>query len=228
MATQAVLFDAVGTLIFAKPPVAQVYYQAGRRCGSQLDEREVGARLQHFIPLRLYQNELGHRSHETSQRDMVRRWQQIVGDVFDDLHDTTSLFEHLWRHFSEGSNWALFSDVSPTLRELRDAGIKVGVASNFDDRLDRIVRQLRLVNDPCHVFHSARLGVQKPAREFFDKIQAQLALQPDQLVMVGDDWRDDFRAPRRAGWKSYWLTREDSTASENKLTSLQQLLDVIV
>jgi putative hydrolase of the HAD superfamily len=224
---KAVMFDAVGTLIYANPPVAEVYHGEGLRHGSQLPASEVQDRLKHFIPLRLYQNDLGGRSHETSQAELVRRWQSIVRDVFDDMDDTSSIFADLWHHFAQPSSWALYPDVASTLHALRDADIDVGVASNFDDRLDRLCDELRLVGDVSRVFHSARLGIQKPAIRFFRKIESALLLRPDQLVMVGDDWQDDYQAAQLAGWHSRWLKREGPAAHASELTSLRQVLDVI-
>ena len=227
MAIKAVMFDAVGTLIYADPPVARVYHREGRRFGSQLDEQQLHDRLLEIIPLRLYRNEAGNVSHETSQEDLLRRWQQIVRDVFDDLDDTSSIFETLWSHFAQPDHWALFPDVLPTLESLRGAGVGIGVASNFDDRLDRICLDWQLVSAATHVFHSARLGVQKPAVDFFRKIEAEVELRPNELMMVGDDWRDDYQAPRQAGWHACWLRRDAATTDSDELSSLTQLLDVI-
>lgn len=227
MTIKSVMFDAVGTLIYASPPVAQVYYSEGLRQGSQLTASQVQDRLQQFMSVRLDQDAAGQRSYETCQEEWVRRWRQVVRDVFEDLADTSAIFEALWFHFARASSWALYPDVGPALQALRGNGIEVGVASNFDDRLDPICQELCLAGDSSRVFHSARLGVQKPGLAFFRRIEAELELRPDELAMVGDDWQDDFQAARQAGWHSFWLRREGQAAEANELTSLRQLVDVI-
>src|SRR5262245_9689568 len=41
---RAVLFDAVGTVLYPNPPAATAYYEAGQRFGSRLSAAEVARR----------------------------------------------------------------------------------------------------------------------------------------------------------------------------------------
>ena len=143
-AVRAIMFDAVGTLIFANPNVVDVYHGLGAAHGSGLTPKRVGDRFQAAVDLfhRLPTQEDS--PWATSQDQEFQRWQAIVADVFVDLSDTSKLFEALWTHFAEPENWSVYADVHATLKKLRDRGFQLGIASNFDRRLEPIVEQLKL------------------------------------------------------------------------------------
>ena len=46
-----------------------------------------------------------------------------------------NVFDKLYSDFCGGSTWEVFPDVYPTLKQLKAAGLSLGVVSNFDDRL---------------------------------------------------------------------------------------------
>ena len=46
-----------------------------------------------------------------------------------------NVFDKLYSDFCEASTWEVFPDVHPTLKQLKAAGLSLGVVSNFDDRL---------------------------------------------------------------------------------------------
>ena len=92
---QTVLFDAVGTLIYAAPPVADVYQAAGRRQELELSTREIDQRFRQA--LRVHPSD----STEITEQSEHRRWRTIVDDVFPELTaGFAELFVELWNHFA--------------------------------------------------------------------------------------------------------------------------------
>ena len=55
--------------------------------------------------------------------------QELRSDVI------ANVFDKLYSDFCEASTWEVFPDVHPTLKQLKAAGLSLGVVSNFDDRL---------------------------------------------------------------------------------------------
>src|SRR5262245_59513218 len=109
-----ILFDAVGTLIFADPPVAEAYLTAGREFGSRLDAALVAARFRQALQGETAQRADLHRA-ATSEAAEIARWRRIVASVLEDLPPDAveQAFQSLWRHFAEPKHWRLFDDVAP-------------------------------------------------------------------------------------------------------------------
>src|SRR5687768_14880222 len=153
-----VLFDAVGTLIYADPPVAEVYQAAGRKFGSRLEASEI---QQRFRIAWAAEAEAGSSLTRpaTSEFAELARWRQIVAAVFGDVPPESAgrLFQSLWLHFACPQSWRLYGDVEPALRGLRQRDCRLGIASNFDGRLLKIVQSLSGLAACERVFVSSQL-----------------------------------------------------------------------
>lgn len=217
-AVRAVLFDAVGTLIYPNPPVALVYRDYGRRFGSMLSEDEIATRFRHAFDQSRSANL------PTSHAREFACWRKIVADVFCDVaHDIDSLFEQLWQHFAQPEHWRVFDDVAPIWSTLREREFVIGIASNFDDRIRNILAALLPLSDCRHVFYSAEIGFAKPNPSFYSTVQQRLSLPPAEILIVGDDRENDFDAPRRAGWQALHLRREYDRSDGTIIRSLHEL-----
>jgi putative hydrolase of the HAD superfamily len=206
---RAVLFDAVGTLIYPDPPVSAAYAAAGARFGSQLTEVQVRARFTQAFA-RSEAEDGQQRRHATDEERERRRWQSIVAEVFDDVTQHAPLFTILWEHFAAPEHWRLFNDVAPAWRELQSRGLLLGVASNFDRRLLQICRGTPPLDACSNVFVSSEIGSRKPGQAFFRAIEHCLELRPAELLLVGDDPENDDRGAIGAGWNSLLIDRRGS------------------
>jgi putative hydrolase of the HAD superfamily len=205
-AVKAVLFDAVGTLIAPNPSVARAYYQAGQRYGSRLDEATIETRFRAAMAVEEQADAELHRGRTSQAREQLR-WRRIVTHVFDDIDDHRALFADLWDHFGAPANWRLYDEVPAVWMALAERGFTLGVASNFDERLETLCSALAPLNTSCHVLASSRLGWRKPSLEFFRAIEQRLDLRPEQFLLVGDDPILDFNAARAAGWHALLVNR---------------------
>lgn len=238
MTIQAVLFDAVGTLIYPDPPVAATYQQVGRQFGSSLDLDEIARRTRRAM--RRWQagivNDDPHGRPKTSpplqaDADLVRpptshqrerqRWQDVVAEVFDDVEKPRgALFEALWRHFAAAENWRVYRDVPEAWRQLGQFGVQVGIASNFDDRLLSVCGGLEPLAGCRHIFWSADIGYPKPSLQFFRRVERRLQLAAEEILIVGDDWVNDCLGGRAAGWRTVFLDRSGTAADADAIRSL--------
>ena len=214
---RAIVFDAVGTLIYPDPPVAVAYHELGRQHGSRLTQDAIAANF----ALAIKQNSCASRTSEQQER---WRWRQIVADVFTDVDESESLFESLWHHFAQASHWAAYDDVAETLAAIKRQGFITAIGSNFDNRLLDIAKQLAPLDQLDAIFVSSQLGHAKPSIEFFRSIECKLQLQPSQLLIVGDDIRNDVEGGRRAGWHNQLVNRE---TRPNRDAALQSLFDLV-
>ena len=213
---RAVVFDAVGTLIHPDPPATVAYYELGRQHGSRLTQDDIARNFRRV----LNRHACKPRTNEQIERG---RWRHIVADVFTDLNETESLFSQLWNHFARSSSWAVYDDVPVVLTELNSLGVITAIGSNFDDRLIALAPELASLDRTRATFVSSQLGFTKPSIEFFRAIEAKLCLHPNQLLMVGDDARNDIEGAAQAGWHSLLLNRGATGNAKGAIQSLREI-----
>jgi putative hydrolase of the HAD superfamily len=224
---RVIVFDAVGTLIHTRPPVAAIYHAIGQQFGSRLDQPTIAARFKELF------GDLFERSGLSPARpfsDATHRqlWQTLVTRLFTDLGDTGPLFDVLWDRFADPTTWAVYPDVMPTLIELRSAGYRLAIGSNFDSRLHRIIASLPELQPIERMFTIAETQFAKPDRRFFDHIATTLSVAPPECLMVGDSLRDDIHGPLAAGWQAIHLDRSATSHGATGfgiVQSLGQLFD---
>lgn len=222
---QAVVFDAVGTLLRPEPAVGEAYASAARRLGSTRDTADVRARFHAAWRAEEARDcePGGLRTDEARER---RRWQRIVAEVFPEVDRQDELFAALWEHFAQAAHWRLFDDVIDTWRELERRGLVLAVASNFDRRLLEICASIAPLADCRYVYPSSLVGWRKPATEYFAHVAAALDLPAESILMVGDDYENDVVAARQAGWSAVYLSRQQVAVEETAISSLREVLTV--
>jgi putative hydrolase of the HAD superfamily len=194
---RAVFFDAVGTLIHPDPPAAEVYARVGRSFGSRLDGADIATR---FSAAFARQEAIDRdRGWSTDEEREVARWRAIVGEVLGDVSDTEPCFDTLYRHFRRPEAWRCDPDAAATLAGLGARGYVLGVASNFDSRLEDVVAGLPPLQSLRHVVISSLVGWRKPAPPFFRRLGEVTGLGPEQTLYVGDDYGNDYLGARTAG-----------------------------
>ncbi|MEX0703426.1 MAG: HAD-IA family hydrolase [Planctomycetales bacterium] len=230
---RAVAFDAVGTLIFPDPPVAAVYGEIGKRHGSQRAGDDVARRFRDAFALAERETPTDRAAWD--RPDVLRcdepgeraRWGTIVATVLDDADDPQACFDELFAHFARPAAWTVYPDVMECLAELKARGYRTAVASNFDARLVRLLRDLPGLQDVDVPLISSLVGYRKPSRFFYDAAAAALRLPPQELLVVGDDWENDVEGARRAGLQAVFLDRQAATRPTSAIHSLRELLSVL-
>ncbi len=98
-------------------------------------------------------------------------------------------------------------EVLGLIRDVRAAGLPVGLATNATDRLPGDLAALGLTGEFDTVVSSRELKVHKPAPEFYERAAAALGLEPHWILFVDDDDRA-IRAARVAGMPAFrWTER---------------------
>jgi putative hydrolase of the HAD superfamily len=101
--------------------------------------------------------------------------------------------------------------------------MRLGIASNFDRRLFRIVEGHSSLAACESVFVSSEVGWCKPRVEFFRAIKGRLGARADEIALVGDDEVNDVQGAQAAGWTAVRLSRDSSCESENRIGTLAGL-----
>lgn len=222
---RAIAFDAVGTLIDPYPGVAAAYRNAAGVLGLDLPEETIRVRFAKAFARD--ENADGHRTDEARER---LRWRAIVGDCLPELSpdQADAAFESLWTHFAEARNWRLFPDSAEAIHALANAGYRLCVASNFDSRLRQV--WAGLVGDTLPLSNlviSSEVGCRKPGATFYDAVTKALDMPASEILFVGDDFENDFRVPRLAGFEAVLVDRRGRFGESDSVVRLTELPDFL-
>jgi putative hydrolase of the HAD superfamily len=225
---QCIAFDAVGTIIQPTPPAGEVYYEVARRFGSRLGHDDIGRRFRRAFR----ETERGDMAAEagirllTSETREKERWRRIVATVIDDIPDSSGCFAELFAHFARPESWKCFDEVPAVLAELRAAGYRVAIASNFDRRLHPVCDGFATLRGIDVRIISSEVGCRKPGRGFFEAVVARAGCRPDEVLMVGDDVGNDIDGARKAGLGAVLINRR-GVPGPGEIGSLAELPDWI-
>ena len=233
MQAQAVFFDAGNTIIYAHPPVGQVYADALRAAGVEAEPDDVAARFRETFA-RHVRARATNALDAAGGADSKEWWRRVVRECFEPygpLDSFDEIFQGLWDHFACGDAWRIYDDVLPTFDALRARGKTLGLISNWDARLDGILRDLGLTRRLDSVVISHQVGAEKPAPAIFRRAVELCGLAPGLALHVGDSYEEDVVGARAAGMQAVWLCRDGATSRTEAdvpvVASLRELLDLV-
>jgi len=230
---QWLIFDAVGTLIRPRTPVALTYHSYGATHGSRLSIEDVRDRFSvaftHSEQLSFVEPGEPVPGLTTSEPAERCRWRWVVRRVFDDVpaERTGPLFDALWQHYAQPAAWSLVDDADETLCALHRDGWRQGVASNFDSRLDGILRGLGLAPPIESIVVSSRIGWRKPAVEFYRHLIEACGVSADEICVIGDNYEHDVAGPRWEGMRAVLLNHHAECDGPECVRSLAALCAVL-
>lgn len=138
--------------------------------------------------------------------------------------DADALRAELAEHFSRPENFVVYDDVADALDSLLGRGVRLGVVSNWSDRLPTLLDGLSLTPYFENVVVSAVVGHTKPDRGIFDVALRRFAVTPGQALHVGDHPVNDLAGARRAGLSALLLDRSATDATRtDRIRSLAEL-----
>ena len=96
------------------------------------------------------------------------------------------LADTLYRAFTDRTNYASFDDVGSALEALRDAGLQLGLISNYEAWLEDLLLDLELTSLLSVRVVSGIEGVEKPDPAIFHLALQRIGLPASDVVYVGD------------------------------------------
>jgi putative hydrolase of the HAD superfamily len=220
MSPEIVLLDAGGTLFTETESRDEVYVRVLAANGSQLALPEM-ARLREELHDAMPAVFGGHvRYTDGWFREFIRRLLLRVRSPA----DAEAVRLQLADHFSRVEHFVLYADTLPALEELASRGLRLGVVSNWSDRLPALLDGLGLTRFFEVVVVSAVVGATKPERAIFRHALDRLAAAPGRVLHVGDHAVNDLAGARRAGLGALLLDRSGQSAGRtDAIASLEEL-----
>lgn len=210
---QVIFFDAVGTLFGVRGSVGAIY-------GAIANQYGVNASAE-VLNQAFYQSFKAAQAPAFPGEDLDKLpqlefdwWQAIAQQTFEQagvLHqfsDFSAFFSELYCHFKTADPWLVYPDVVPTLKNLCDRGITLGVLSNFDSRLYSVLKALNLADFFSSVTISTEVGAAKPSPQIFTAALGKHHCAAELAWHVGDSFEEDFQAAKAAGLRGIWLDRK--------------------
>jgi HAD superfamily hydrolase (TIGR01549 family) len=215
MAVRAVLFDLGDTLWHFPdmPPVEEVRGETMRRIFALLRSWGVEPEGElRFLgrDIRLTVGEAVKQAYEGDQIEpdcpgIARRIASEKG-----LDITQEQAEQLWDTWNLGGAFLgrrLHDDALPMLETLKERGYRLGSVTNRTfggPRFHEEVAELGLTPYFEVISISCDLGFMKPRREIFDHALDALAIDPQEVVMVGDSLKADVAGAQALGMTAIW------------------------
>ncbi|MEM6611677.1 MAG: HAD-IA family hydrolase [Cyanobacteria bacterium P01_C01_bin.72] len=226
---RVIFLDAMGTLFDLKSSVGEIYQQYALKYGVAV---EAAAIEQAFIksfksapPLAFLDTELA-----AIKQQEFNWWKQVVFATFSELAvqeeftDFEVFFREIYIYFATKEPWYLFPDTIPSLKQWRDRQIVLGVISNFDSRLIKVLKLLDLDPFFTSITISSLAGSAKPESRIFQIALEKHQIASDEALHIGDSLTEDYEAAKKAGLSSLWLNRNARSLNiENQLPNLCSL-----
>jgi FMN phosphatase YigB (HAD superfamily) len=99
----------------------------------------------------------------------------------------------------------LYPDALPCLRDLRAAGLRIGVVGNQPAVVESMLPEVHGLADV--VGSSGRWGVEKPSPAFFERVASEVGLDPAAIAYVGDRLDNDVLPAMALGMVGIFLVR---------------------
>ena len=230
MRFDAVFFDAGETLVHPHPTFADLFATILRREGHDVDPETVRARI-HVVTDRFAKAARENELWTTSRQKSRRFWHDVYEIFFEQLGiaDSNGLIDTVYGEFTDMANYALFDDVVPALERLRAAGLRLGVVSNYEEWLERLLERLAVLS-----FFDVRVisgveGVEKPDPRIFRLGIERAGVTPERSVYVGDNPALDVDPALAIGMHAVLIDRRDRhpDGAGARIVSLDELPGVL-
>lgn len=190
----------MGTLIGLRASVGTTYAEVAARHGLQVEPDAIDRR---FPDVLRAAPPLAFPAQEESALAAAELgwWAERIDEVLiaaggdpapADLH------QELFELYADPGRWRVYDDVAACLPRWRKQGLRLGVVSNFDRRLEGVLEGLGLAPLIDVVVVSSRCGAAKPSARPFLQALATLEVEPSEAWHVGDS-PEDASGARAAG-----------------------------
>ena len=215
---KAVLLDALGTLVELQPPAPRLRRLLGQAGFDVSEERAAAgfaAEIAYYIDHHL----------EGSDRERLERLRDRCAEEMrralelPDLDHATAR-----RAMLEALEFRPYPDVLPALGELRERGVTLVVASNWDCSLPDWLGPAGITELVDGVVTSAEVGAPKPDPRVFERALAIAGAAPSEALHVGDKVDNDVEGAAAAGVRAVLVQREgEPPAGVEAVRSLREL-----
>lgn len=229
---RVISFDVGFTLIYTEPPVGMVYAKIASRFGYHLNGEEVHSRFRETWKTKSSRDKQEKIKALANEEQAYLWWKGIVRESLGDgvdPGDVDNIFSVCFQEYAKGDYWRLYPEVLHTLTTLRSMGFRLVVLSNWDRRLLRTLKDLRLDDFFEKIYISTLIGYAKPNSGAFQHVVDDLKISPQEILHVGDTLEEDILGAQQANIRAVCIDRIGNNKSLPGqipiISSLTQLLE---
>ena len=229
---QVISFDVGFTLIYTEPPVGTIYAKIASRFGYHLNGEEVNSRFRETWKTKSSRDQKEKMKALANEDQAYQWWKGIVKESLGnkvDPGDVDDIFSICFQEYAKGDHWRLYPEVLPTLTTLRSMGFRLVVLSNWDRRLLRTLKDLRLDNFFEKIYISTLIGYAKPDPQAFQYVIDDLKVPSQEVLHVGDTLDEDILGAQQANIRVVCIDRSGKNKSipgeVPVISSLAELLE---
>ena len=188
---QAVLLDALGTLVELEPPWIHL--------GEALELEPEAVRPAFEKEMAFYRGHSGEGRDSSSLADLRERCAALLSR---ELGTEVSVEEMM-----AAIRFRAFDDAAPALEELRERGLRLVVVSNWDYALPEVLERVGLLGLLDGVVTSAGVAAAKPDPAIFRAALEVAGADASEALHVGDSSEEDIAGASAAGIRAVLLDR---------------------
>ncbi len=114
--------------------------------------------------------------------------------------------EKLFNYFNEnGQHWILKDGVKELFISLKEKGYLISLVSNFDERLNQVLKDLEIYDLLDSRFISQEVGLEKPDIEFLRLSLKTHNIKSENIFYIGDSYYLDYLPGIKLGLNTYLL-----------------------
>lgn len=201
----AVLLDALGTLVHLEPPGPRLRIALRERAGLAVSEAAAADAIRAEIVH--YRAHMARGSDAQGLAELRAECAEVVRTALGPPAAEVPS-EAMLAALLDAIHFTAYPDSAPVLRELRAAGLRLVVASNWDVSLHEALEKTGLAPLLDGAVASAELGSAKPDRVIFDHALALAGVGTEAALHVGDSPWADVAGARAAGLRAVLVHRE--------------------
>ncbi|HUX87736.1 MAG TPA: HAD-IA family hydrolase [Chloroflexota bacterium] len=207
---KAISFDVGETLLRPFPGFGEL---AARCCAieGEMLGPDASAELERFADtffsdLRI-RGETYSRSEEESRRIWTSLYRQFLESQEIRPANVARLADQLYLTFTDTASYRLFDDARPVLAEFRRRGFRIGIISNWEAWLSRLLVETGLDGFVHFQAISGVVGFEKPHRQIFESAMRDASLPAWAILHVGDSLISDVHGAQQVGMQAVLLDR---------------------
>ncbi len=145
-----------------------------------------------------------------------RRWMEHVGF---DAAEAESIIEAIKNHPFSHLFWTRMEEGVPEMLDwFRERGFRLGVISNAEGQIGRLLRHVGVDSKFDAIIDSGEVGMDKPDEGIFKHALALVGADPSKSIHVGDLYEVDVVGARNAGITPILVERVYNAGSHDCLT----------
>ena len=202
---KAIIFDLDDTLYDYSGCHEKAMESLKKYCMDRFLLTEQGFRDRYSVSKKIVKQKLGNNASSHNRMLYAQVFLELSG--VKPCDNALALYDIYWNTMLK--EMKTFDYVIPFFEKLSNVGIKIAVLTDLTVHIQhRKLVKLGLTNYVDVLVTSEEAGCEKPGKQMFDLVLEKLAMQPDQVIMIGDSYEKDIRGAEKEGIRSVLFRKE--------------------